>query len=85
MRWELGGKRSSFKMGPGAATAWQHDAIQQPDGAITFFDNGAFPQVHPQSRAIEVALEHDEHDGDAACAATSTGTRWWRAARAMCR
>ncbi len=44
-------------MGPGAATAWQHDARQQPDGAITFFDNGAFPRVHPQSRAIEVALD----------------------------
>ncbi len=57
VRWELGGKHSSFKMGPGTATAWQHDARQQPDGAITFFDNGAFPQVHPQSRAIEVTLD----------------------------
>ena len=57
VRWELGGKRSSFKLGPGTSTAWQHDAIQQPDGAITFFDNGAFPQVHPQSRAIEVTLD----------------------------
>jgi hypothetical protein len=56
VRWELGGKDSSFRLEPGAATAWQHDPIQQPDGAITFFDNGAFPQVHPQSRAIEVAL-----------------------------
>ena len=56
VRWELGGKRPSFAMGPGTATAWQHDAIQQPDGAITFFDNGAFPQVHRQSRAIEVTL-----------------------------
>jgi Arylsulfotransferase (ASST) len=56
VRWELGGKHSSFKLGPGASTAWQHDAVQQPDGAITFFDNGASPQVHPQSRAIEVTL-----------------------------
>jgi hypothetical protein len=56
VRWQLGGKHSSFKLGPGAQTAWQHDAVQQPDGAITFFDNGAFPQEHPQSRAIEVAL-----------------------------
>ena len=56
VRWELGGKRSSFAMGPGTATAWQHDAIQQPGGTITFFDNGAFPQVHRQSRAIEVKL-----------------------------
>jgi hypothetical protein len=56
VRWELGGRHSSFKLGPGAATAWQHDAIEQPDGAVTFFDNGAFPQVHPQSRAIELQL-----------------------------
>jgi hypothetical protein len=57
VRWTLGGKHSSFKEGPGAATAWQHDARQQPDGAITFFDNGATPKVHPQSRAIEVTLD----------------------------
>ncbi len=57
VRWELGGRHSSFKLGPGAATAWQHDARQQPDGAITFFDNGAFPAVHPQSRAIELTLD----------------------------
>jgi hypothetical protein len=57
VQWELGGKHSSFEMGPGTATAWQHDAIQLPDGAITFFDNGASPQVQPQSRAIEVALD----------------------------
>jgi hypothetical protein len=57
VRWQLGGKHSSFKLGPGAATAWQHDAVQQPDGAITFFDNGASPQVQPQSRAIEVTLD----------------------------
>ncbi len=57
VRWELGGRHSSFKLGPGASPAWQHDARQQPDGAITFFDNGAFPAVHPQSRAIELALD----------------------------
>jgi Arylsulfotransferase (ASST) len=57
VRWELGGRHSSFKMGAGTDTAWQHDAVQQPDGAITFFDNGAFPQEHSQSRAIEVALD----------------------------
>ncbi len=57
IRWELGGKHSSFKLGPGAGTAWQHDAREQPDGAITFFDNGASPQVHSASRAIEVALD----------------------------
>jgi Arylsulfotransferase (ASST) len=56
VRWRLGGKQSSFKLGPGAATAFQHDARQQPNGNITFFDNGATPKVHPQSRVIELAL-----------------------------
>jgi Arylsulfotransferase (ASST) len=71
IRWQLGGRHSSFKMGPGTRTAWQHDARQQPDGTITFFDNGATPVTHPQSRAISVSLDrqqmtatlvrHDEH------------------------
>jgi hypothetical protein len=55
--WTLGGKHSSFKMGPGTITAFQHDARQQPDGSISFFDNGASPKIHPQSRAIEVSLD----------------------------
>jgi hypothetical protein len=57
VRWRLGGKRSSFAMGPGTRTAWQHDAREQPDQTITFFDNGATPAVHRQSRAIDVRLD----------------------------
>jgi hypothetical protein len=57
VRWQLGGKDSSFRLGLGAATAWQHDARQQPDGAITIFDNGATPPVHAASRAIEVVID----------------------------
>jgi Arylsulfotransferase (ASST) len=57
VRWQLGGKHSSFAMGPGTRTAWQHDARQQPDGTITFFDNGATPNKHPQSRAIQLSLD----------------------------
>src|SRR5262249_17784090 len=56
VRWRLGGRRSSFKMGPGTVTAYQHDAREQPNGNITFFDNGATPKAHPQSRAIEMSL-----------------------------
>jgi Arylsulfotransferase (ASST) len=55
--WTLGGKHSSFAMGPGASPAWQHDAREQPDGTISFFDNGATPAVHPQSRAIVLSLD----------------------------
>jgi Arylsulfotransferase (ASST) len=57
VRWQLGGKHSSFAMGPGARPAWQHDARLQPGGTITFFDNGATPAVHEQSRAIELRLD----------------------------
>lgn len=57
VRWQLGGKHSSFAMGPGTRPAWQHDARQQPDGTITIFDNGATPAVHTQSRAIAVRLD----------------------------
>ncbi len=57
VHWELGGKQSSFALGPGARTAWQHDAREQPDGSITFFDNGATPAVHSQSRAIQLRVD----------------------------
>jgi Arylsulfotransferase (ASST) len=54
--WRLGGKRSSFTMGTGTTTAWQHDPRVLPDGAVSIFDNGASPTVHSQSRGIVVAL-----------------------------
>lgn len=54
--WTLGGKHSSFAMGSGASPAWQHDARLQPDGTVSFFDNGATPRVHSQSRVIVLAL-----------------------------
>jgi hypothetical protein len=54
--WRLGGKHSTFTMGPGAAPAWQHDAREEPGGAISFFDNGGTPKVHPQSRVTVLAL-----------------------------
>jgi hypothetical protein len=56
--WTLGGKHSSFKMGSGTSTAFQHDAVMQPDGSMTIFDDGAGPpQVHKFSRGIRVSLD----------------------------
>jgi hypothetical protein len=55
--WRLGGKHSSFALGAGARPAWQHDAVTQPDGTITFFDNGATPKAHPQSRGIVLHVD----------------------------
>jgi hypothetical protein len=54
--WQLGGKHSSFAMGPGTATAWQHDPRELPNGTLSIFDNGASPKVHSQSRGIVVSL-----------------------------
>ncbi len=55
--WRLGGKESSFQMGSGASPAWQHDAREEQDGTISFFDNGGTPKVHSQSRVIVLALD----------------------------
>jgi hypothetical protein len=55
--WRLGGKRSSFKMGPGTGTAWQHDVRWQADHTLTIFDNGATPKEHSQSRVIRERID----------------------------
>jgi hypothetical protein len=60
--WRLGGHRSSFKLGPGTQTAWQHDARMLPDGEITLFDDGANPPVHKQSRGLRIALDMARHE-----------------------
>jgi hypothetical protein len=57
--WRLGGKKSSFKMGPGTTFWWQHDARRHADGTITLFDNGAAPPREKQSRALRLRLDMD--------------------------
>jgi hypothetical protein len=57
INWQLGGKHSSFTMGPETATAWQHDPRELANGTFSIFDNGASPTVHSQSRGIIVSLE----------------------------
>lgn len=55
--WELGGKHPSFRMGSGVSTAFQHDAVVQPDGTITIFDDGGGPPRVRNARAIRVSLD----------------------------
>ncbi len=43
---------SSFRLGPGTRTYWQHDAEWQPGGLISVFDNGADPAMEKQSRGL---------------------------------
>jgi hypothetical protein len=56
--WRLGGRQSSFTMGPGTRFYFQHHA--RPHGASTlslFDDGGAPPQIEKQSRAILLDLD----------------------------
>jgi Arylsulfotransferase (ASST) len=55
--WRLGGKRSSFTMGPGTGIAYQHDPRELPGGTISVFDNGASPAVHSQSRGVVLSID----------------------------
>ena len=61
--WELGGKRSSFKFGPGARFEWQHDARVQDDGTVPVLDNGGGPgpEHERQSRALRLRLDFQTH------------------------
>ncbi len=54
--WTLGGKHSSFRMGPHTNFEWQHDATLQPHRLLTVFDDAATPAEAPQSRALEIRL-----------------------------
>jgi hypothetical protein len=55
--WRLGGRKSDFAMGKGTVFAWQHDARHHGNGVISIFDDGAAPQVEPQSRVLLIALD----------------------------
>jgi hypothetical protein len=54
--WRLGGKRSTFDMGPGTQFALQHDARAQADGTLRIFDNSS-PRLRKRSRAIWIRLD----------------------------
>jgi Arylsulfotransferase (ASST) len=59
--WRLGGKKSSFRLGPGVRFAWQHDALVRADGTISLFDNEAAPAEATQSRVLDIALDDGAH------------------------
>ena len=54
--WSLGGKHSSFRMGPGTNFEWQHDARLAPDGRLTVFDDAGSPQEEAESSAKTLSL-----------------------------
>lgn len=56
--WTLGGKASSFRLGPGARFFLQHDAEMLPGGRISMFDDEAGPPLAaPTSRGLILALD----------------------------
>jgi hypothetical protein len=58
---QIGGQHGDVSLGSGTGTAYQHDAQELPDGHISVFDNGGVPMVHPQSRAIVLAVNPRAH------------------------
>ncbi|MHB8242392.1 MAG: arylsulfotransferase family protein [Solirubrobacteraceae bacterium] len=57
VRWRLGGKGGTFKLGPGVAFAYQHNAAWLPNGDISVFDDEGLPAVNPPSRGEVIALD----------------------------
>jgi hypothetical protein len=55
--WRLGGKKSTFTMGPGAAFNYQHDVRIQPSGLVSVFDDEGAPVVNGPSRGELIKLD----------------------------
>ncbi len=55
--WRLGGKRSSFSMGPGTNFEWQHDARLHQHGLVSLFDDASAPPEETQASAKLLRLD----------------------------
>ncbi len=70
IQWQLGGRRSTYRFGPGAEFEWQHDAQLHPGGILTVFDDhccqitGGGTYVSPTglSRALVLKLNSATHE-----------------------
>ncbi|MDQ4501054.1 arylsulfotransferase family protein [Sinomonas sp. ASV322] len=58
--WRLGGKRSDFAIGDGAAFAWQHDVRQRAGGVISVFDNHYKDGTTGTSRGLLLAVDEKQ-------------------------
>jgi hypothetical protein len=59
--WTLGGRHSSFVLGPNVRFAWQHDATRLANGSVEIFDNEDTPKIEGRSRGIDIALNFATH------------------------
>ena len=57
MIWRLGGKKSTFTLGPGVQFADQHNALWLGNGEISLFDDEGAPPVKPPSRGELIKLD----------------------------
>jgi Arylsulfotransferase (ASST) len=55
--WRLGGKKSTFTLGPGVQFADQHNALWLGNGDISLFDDEGAPPVKPPSRGEIIKLD----------------------------
>jgi EmrB/QacA subfamily drug resistance transporter len=69
IRWTLGGRHSSFKLGPGAGFQWQHDVRIEPSSAVSLFDDhccqltggGTYVKPTAPSRGLVLKLNQQAH------------------------
>jgi hypothetical protein len=59
--WQVGGKHSTFTLGPGVQFYWQHDVMWEPGGLVSVFDNGSSPPEEKQSRGLLLSLDQATH------------------------
>jgi hypothetical protein len=60
--WKLGGKASSFRMGPGSRFYFQHDASMLPGNRVSLFDDEAGPPIEQaSSRGLILTLDLRHH------------------------
>ncbi len=68
IEWTLGGRRSSFTFGPGAAFQWQHDVKFGPNSTVSLFDDhccqltGGGTYVPPNGSSRGLVLKLDQQD-----------------------
>ena len=69
IEWTLGGKSSSFKLGPEAAFQWQHDVRMQSGSTVSMFDDhccqltggGTYVSPTGPSRGLVLKLDQQAH------------------------
>jgi outer membrane protein assembly factor BamB len=61
LEWTLGGKHSSFTLGPGVVFAFQHNALWVAPDKVSIYDDEGAPPVKPPSRGEIIAIDTKAH------------------------